>query len=49
MTIEAATMKIKAEVHEQFVHVIDPSAGGPEVQAKLNTIHGGSGNTTMRC
>ena len=35
-----ATEKIRSEVSEQFIHVIDPAAGGPEVQAKLNTIHG---------
>lgn len=38
-----ATEKIRSEVSEQFIHVIDPAAGGPEVQAKLNAIHNGPG------
>jgi hypothetical protein len=37
-----ATKAIRANVHEQFVHVIDPAAGGPEQQAKLNATHSGS-------
>lgn len=50
MSIEVAIKKIKAEVHGQFVHVIDPAAGGPEVQAKLNAIHGNiDGRPNMRC
>lgn len=50
MPIEAATKKIKAEVHDQFVHVIDPAAGGPEAQAHLNAVHGNIPNKPgMRC
>lgn len=45
-----ATEKIRSEVSEQFIHVIDPAAGGPEVQAKLNAIHGNiDGRPNMRC
>lgn len=40
MPIDAATKKIKAEVHDQFVHVIDPEAGSAAVQAQLNAVHG---------
>jgi hypothetical protein len=36
-----ATNAIRTCVHEQFVHVIDPAAGGPEQQAKLNEAHAG--------
>ena len=28
-----------------FQHDIDPKAGGPEVQAKLNAIHAGAGQS----
>lgn len=41
----AVTDAIRGLVSEQFVHVIDPAAGGPEVQTKLNKAHGGK----MRC
>ena len=34
------TASIKKAVAEVFEHVIDPSAGGPDVQEKLNAIHG---------
>jgi len=43
MALDIVTDKIRKEVHEQFVHVIDPAAGGPEVQAKLNATHNGPG------
>lgn len=32
-----------------FVHDIDPKAGGPEVQAKLNAIHSESAAGRPRC
>jgi hypothetical protein len=34
-----------------FAHDIDPKAGGPEAQAKLNALHHGGGDSgkTMRC
>jgi chromosome condensin MukBEF ATPase and DNA-binding subunit MukB len=35
------TTAIRSTIHEQFEHVIDPAAGGPEQQAKLNAIHHG--------
>lgn len=47
-----ATDKIRSEVSEQFIHVIDPAAGGPEVQVKLNAVHGTAligARPTMRC
>ena len=31
--------QIRRIVHDVFEHVIDPQAGGPEVQAELNEIH----------
>mgnify|MGYP003423165044 FL=1 len=40
MPAENATVVIKTLAAEQFQHVIDPQAGPPEVQAKLNNIHG---------
>jgi hypothetical protein len=45
---------IKKHLALVFVHDIDPKAGGPEVQSKLNKIHGHTPapcnkNTTMRC
>lgn len=49
MTVEAACKKIKTEVHEQFVHVIDPAAGGPEIQAMLNAVHSPPGKPAYRC
>lgn len=30
---------VKRHLALVFVHEIDPSAGGPEVQAKLNEVH----------
>ena len=52
MTTEVATARLRAEIHHQFVHVIDPEAG-PEAQAKLNEIHAGPGGIPnrpgMRC
>ena len=35
-------VKIQATLAAQFQHVIDPSFGGPEVQAQLNAIHAGN-------
>lgn len=32
---------IKRHLNLVFIHDIDPSAGGPEEQAKLNAIHNG--------
>lgn len=49
MAAEAATLKIRVEVSDQFVHVIDPAAGGPEAQAKLNAVHGNGQRPQMRC
>jgi len=50
MHIDTATAKIKAEVHDQFVHVIDPAAGGSDAQAQLNAVHGTIPNKPgMRC
>lgn len=51
------TRKMQAEVAGQFQHVIDPKAGGPEVQAELQAIHDGPmpgpyrpfGNPVYRC
>jgi hypothetical protein len=40
-----ATKAIRSNIHEQFVHVIDPAAGDTEQQAKLNAIHSGGGPT----
>lgn len=48
-----ATKAIRTNVHEQFVHVIDPKAGDATQQAKLNGIHGGParphGEPVYRC
>jgi len=48
-----ATAAIRTMVHEQFEHVIDPHAGDPEQQAKLNAIHHGRptrpGEPVYRC
>jgi hypothetical protein len=47
-----ATKAIRANIHEQFVHVIDPQAGDPDMQAHLNKIHGPpphSGEPVYRC
>lgn len=30
---------IRGLTAEQFEHVIDPQAGDPDTQAKLNTVH----------
>jgi hypothetical protein len=40
-----ATQAIRANIHAQFVHVIDTQAGGPEQQSALNKIHGGCQST----
>jgi hypothetical protein len=50
----AITPQIRASIHEQFEHVIDPAAGGPEQQAKLDAIHSGGkpwrpGEPVYRC
>jgi hypothetical protein len=45
-----ATKAIRTNIHEQFVHVIDPVAGNAEQQAKLHAMHGGDpGKPVMRC
>lgn len=55
LSAENLTTKLRELSAAQFLHVIDPSAGGPEVQAKLNAIHGpqiggkGPGGVLMRC
>lgn len=49
---EIVTDKIRKEVHAQFVHVIDPKYGPPDVQAKLDAVHGGSSvsdKPVMKC
>ena len=46
------TKMIRQHLAMVFVHDIDPQAGGPEVQQKLNALHGPSGppgNTVYRC
>lgn len=40
---------IKRHLSMVFEHDIDPKAGGPEKQAKLNQLHHGGGDVTMRC
>ena len=35
----ACTVAVRAIIHDVFLHVIDPKAGGPEQQAKLNNLH----------
>lgn len=35
------TQEVRERVSARFEHVIDPTTGGPEKQAKLNTLHGG--------
>lgn len=42
---------IRDHLQMVFVHDIDPKAGGPEVQEKLNKIHNpfGSNEPGMRC
>ena len=37
---EAQTEALKRHLALVFIHDIDPSAGGPEVQNKLNDAHG---------
>ena len=50
LPLAIATTRIRGEVSEQFIHVIDPAAGGPEVQAKLNAVHGNiDGRPNKRC
>lgn len=49
LTVEQVYL-IKAHLSLAFAHDIDPSAGGPKVQEKLNTIHsGGKRPPGMRC
>lgn len=47
------TGRIRDTINAQFMHVIDPKAGGPTVQNKLNEIHGGHpprpGEPVYRC
>lgn len=55
----AQTDLVKRHLGLVFLHEIDPSAGGPEVQAKLNDAHEakpatkiggvGPGGIVMRC
>ena len=55
LSAENLTTKLRELAAAQFLHVIDPAAGGPEVQAKLNAIHGpqiggkGPDGVLMRC
>lgn len=50
LSLAATTERIRREVFEQFIHVIDPAAGDAVVQAHLNAIHGNPpGRPTMRC
>lgn len=46
--LRVGTAKIRAIVAHTFEHVIDPAAGGSEVQKKLDAIHGKSG-VVYRC
>jgi hypothetical protein len=47
---ERCTNEIRSIVADQFQHVIDPAAGGPEVQASLHKIHSGpNGTPVYRC
>ena len=39
LSAENLTTKLRELAASQFLHVIDPAAGGPDVQAKLNAIH----------
>lgn len=46
------TERVRAVLADQFLHVIDPKSGGPEVQAKLNATHMGQvgpGGVVFRC
>ena len=40
LSAENLTTKLRELAAAEFLHEIDPKAGGPEVQAKLNAIHG---------
>lgn len=40
---------IKSHLALVFVHDIDPKAGGPETQTKLNKIHSGTNGVMFRC
>jgi len=45
-----AAVVIKRHLDLVFAHEIDPAAGGPEVQKKLNAIHNGTvKDAVMRC
>jgi hypothetical protein len=46
---KVGTEKVRAIVAHAFEHVIDPKAGGPEEQARLNRIHGAPSGVTYRC
>ena len=43
------TKMIRQHLAMVFVHDIDPQAGGPEVQQKLNSLHGPSGLSGPSC
>jgi hypothetical protein len=52
ISTEIVTEKIRKEVSDQFIHVIDPGYGPPDVQAKLDAVHSGysvSGKPVMKC
>jgi hypothetical protein len=52
LTLANLTAKLRELAASQFQHVIDPQAGGPDVQAHLNAIHHGvrpSGSLVARC
>ena len=49
VTLNAKQVKcIKNHLNLVFKHDIDPEAGGPEVQASLNSLHG-NGDPRVRC
>lgn len=44
---EKQTDLVKRHLNLVFVHSIDPEAGGPEIQAKLNSIHNGTDGSEL--
>ena len=48
---ERSTAVLRRLLNAAFKHVIDPAAGGPDMQEKLNAIHGSGGHDgeVMRC
>jgi hypothetical protein len=40
---------IRRHLNTVFAHDIDPKAGGPDVQSKLNAIHHGDSDVKLRC